>query len=232
MTTDQPLRAHLPAEAPSPSDLKERDRFAALAADSLTTVRASAQAWRNGLAAFITLVTTGVVIKGRDTTAGLGTGWKVLITVLIAGGLALAVVGLWQALAAEAGTGIRLQDLQAIREEYGSLDAYQVILSAQAAKRIQRGRYVVGGALACLLAGIIVTWWAPAQPAAQSAYPEMTHNVISCGTPQTVGDGQVHLSSVRSSEAIPPGPETKLIPAEEPQPRLTITPPQRHEGTV
>jgi hypothetical protein len=82
------------------------------------------------------------------------------------------------------------------------------------------------------LAGIIVTWWAPAQPAAQSAYPEMTHNVISCGTPQTVGDGQVHLSSVRSSEAIPPGPETKSIPAGEPQPRLTITPPQRHEGTV
>ena len=203
MTADPPLRAHLPAEAPSPGDLKERDRFAALAADSLTTVRASAQAWRNGLAAFITLVTTGVVIKGRDTTAGLGPGWKVLITVLIAGGLALAVVGLWQALAAEAGTGIRLQDLPTIRKEYGSLDAYQVILSAEAAKRIQRGRYAVAGALTCLLAGIIVTWWAPAQPTSQSAYLKITHeNVISCGTPQTIGDEQLHLIAYGTGQIV------------------------------
>jgi hypothetical protein len=194
MTTDPPLRARMPTGPPSPGDLKERDRFAALAADSLATVRASAQAWRNGLAAFITLVTTGVVIKGRDTTAGLGTGWKVLITVFVAGGLALAVVGLWQALAAEAGTGTRLLDLEAIRRDHGSLDAYQVTLSANAAKRLQRGRYVVAGALICLLAGVIVTWWAPAQAASSSAYLKITDdNETSCGTPQTVGHEQLHL---------------------------------------
>jgi hypothetical protein len=34
---------------------------------------------------------------------------------LIAGGLALAVVGLWQALIAEAGTGIQIQTLEDIR---------------------------------------------------------------------------------------------------------------------
>jgi hypothetical protein len=36
---------------------------------------------------------------------------------LIAGGLALAVVGLWQALIAEAGTGIQIQTLEDIRAE-------------------------------------------------------------------------------------------------------------------
>jgi hypothetical protein len=160
VTTNPPSGARLPDDPPSPRDLEERDRYAKLTADSLATVRASALAWRNGLAAFITLVTTGVVIKGRDTTANLTTGWRVLITVLIAGGLTLAVVGLWQALAAEAGTGTRTQTLEAIRTDYGTLDAYQVALAANAAERLQRGRYAVVGALICLLAGVIVTWWA------------------------------------------------------------------------
>jgi len=107
MTADLPP-ARRPAAPPSPSDLKERDRYATLTSESLVTVRASAQTWRNGLAAFITLVTTGVVIEGRDNTAGLTAGWRIVVTALIAGGLALAVVGLWQALAAEAGTGIQI----------------------------------------------------------------------------------------------------------------------------
>jgi hypothetical protein len=160
VTTNPPSGARLPADPPSPRDLEERDRYAKLTADSLATVRASAQTWRNGLAAFITLVTTGVVIKGRDTTANLATGWRILVTVLIASGLTLANIGLWQALAAEAGTGTRTQTLEAIRTDYGTLDAYQVALAADAAKRLQRGRYAVVGALICLLAGVIVTWWA------------------------------------------------------------------------
>src|SRR5271165_2340478 len=124
MIADTPSGARLPDNPPSPSELEERDRFDEFSAQSLATVRSSAQTWRNGLAAFITLVTTGVIIKGRDTTAGLATGWKVLITVLIAVGLVLAVVGLWQALAAEAGTGGRPQTLADIRAKYGSLKTY------------------------------------------------------------------------------------------------------------
>ena len=73
--TDGPVqRARKPAAAPSKADLDERDRYARLTAESLGTVRGSAQAWRNGLAAFITLVTAGVVIQGRDTTSGLSGG--------------------------------------------------------------------------------------------------------------------------------------------------------------
>ncbi len=83
--------AHKPAAAPTAADLDERDRYARLTAASAETVRRSAQTWRNGLTAFITLVTTGVVIKGRDTTAGLAAGWRALVSVLIVGGLLLAV---------------------------------------------------------------------------------------------------------------------------------------------
>ncbi|MBV9161691.1 MAG: hypothetical protein JO309_09815 [Pseudonocardiales bacterium] len=49
--------------------LAERDAFTALARQSLPEVRASAETWCNGLTAFLTLVTTTMIIKGRDTTA-------------------------------------------------------------------------------------------------------------------------------------------------------------------
>jgi hypothetical protein len=53
-------RARKPAAPPSKADLAERDRYAKRTAESLDGVRASAQTWRTGLTAFITLVTTGV----------------------------------------------------------------------------------------------------------------------------------------------------------------------------
>ena len=159
-----PPPARLPDSAPTASDLGDRDRYATVTAGSLDAVRASAKAWRNGLAAFLTLVTTGVIIKGRDTAGDLATGWRAVITILIGGGLALAIVGLWQALGAEAGTNVKPEDLDDIRRENTTLDLYLLELARDAARRLQRGRYTVAGALICLLAGVIVTWWAPAQP--------------------------------------------------------------------
>ena len=82
MTAGPEPRARKPAQAPTKADLDERDRYAKLTAGSIETVRGSAQAWRTGLTAFITLVTTGVVIKGRDTTADLASGWRAVVTVL------------------------------------------------------------------------------------------------------------------------------------------------------
>jgi hypothetical protein len=187
-------RARLPSAPLSPRDLEERDRFARLTAGSLATVRASAQTWRNGLAAFITLVTTGIVIKGRDTTTDLPTGWRVLITVLIGGGLALAVIGLWQALAAEAGTDPKTQTLEDIRATHGSLDAYQVTLAANAAHRLQWGRRAVAAALIFFLAGIAVTWWAPSAVPSPPAYITVTYgHAVTCGTPVTGSRGQLRV---------------------------------------
>lgn len=200
MTSDPPPVARKPASAPSKADLEERDRYAQLAAASMETVRASAQTWRTGLTAFITLVTTGVVIKGRDTTAGMAGSWRALVTVLVGGGLLLAVVGLWQALAAEAGTDPKKQTLQDIRTGYGTLDAYQVHLADQAARRLQWGQRAVVAAVVFLLAGIAVTWWAPA--AAAPSHPTYVRVVrgqsVTCGALQSAGAGQLRLT-VRGS---------------------------------
>ncbi|HEY8044963.1 MAG TPA: hypothetical protein VIF35_11905 [Streptosporangiaceae bacterium] len=190
-----PPPPRLPASAPTASDLAERDRYATVTAGSLDAVRASAAAWRNGLAAFLTLVTTGVIIKGRDTAGGLAPGWRAVITILIGGGLALAIVGLWQALGAEAGTNVKPEDLDDIRRENKTLDVYLLGLARGAARKLQWGRYTVAAALICLLAGIIVTWWAPAQPAAPPAYLRVARgSVITCGTPRGTSHGVVRLS--------------------------------------
>jgi hypothetical protein len=148
VTDDAPAyRPRKPSSAPSEGSLAERDAFTALARQSLPEVRASAEAWRNGLTAFLTLVTTGVIIKGRDTTAGLPTSWRVLVTVFIGGGLALAVAGLWRVLAAQAGTRYRLSTREDIRRRYGTVEAYQIAVADRATDDLDVGRRLVVAAL-------------------------------------------------------------------------------------
>jgi hypothetical protein len=187
-TPGQPVRR--PAAAPSKSDLAERDRYAKQAAASLDDVRVSAQTWRTGLTAFITLVTTGVVIKGRDTTA-----------VLIGGGLLLAVIGLWQALAAEAGTDPKTQTLKDIRAAHGTLDAYDVYLAAKASRRLQLGIRAVACAVALLLAGIVATWWAPTATPSPPAHVTVNYRGgVTCGTLQSADGGRLRLTVAGAHE--------------------------------
>ena len=216
MTTSPMPRARKPAQAPSKADLDERDRFAKLTAGSVDTVRSSAQAWRTGLAAFITLVTTGVIIKGPSSIAGIAISWRVAVTVLIGGGLLLAVVGLWLALAAEAGTDPKKQTLQDIRAAYGTLTGYEVYLAAKSADRLQWGRRVVAAAVLLLLAGIGVTWWAPAAAPSVPDYIAVTQgHVITCGTLQKAQAGKLVLSvdGNHNQVVIPFGQITSLTPA-------------------
>jgi hypothetical protein len=203
VTTPAAPRARKPDAPPSKADLAERDRYAKRAAESLDGVRASAQTWRTGLTAFITIVTTGVVITGRTTTADMAPGWRTLVTVLIGGGLLLAVIGLWQALAAEAGTDPKARTLQNIRADYGTLDAYDVHLAETAARRLEWGRRAVAAAVFFLLAGIATTWWAPAAEPAPPAHLKVAHDGVStCGTLKSADGGQVRLTLTGTHEPV------------------------------
>ena len=197
MTTPPPAASpdrHAPP-APTRDELAERDAFTARTTGSLTAVRASAQTWRNGLAAFITLVTTGIVIKGRDTTTGLDTTWRGAITALIAGGLALTVIGLWQALTAEAGTDPEKRTLTDIRATYHTLAAYDIAVASRAARQLRRAKRVVGLAITLLLTGIILTWWAPSAPTTPPAYLKVTHGATTaCGQLQSAGSAAILLA--------------------------------------
>ncbi len=195
----------LPDAPPSRADIDERDRWAKMVAGSTDTVRTSARTWQTALTAFITLVTTAVVIKGPGTTVGLPTAWRVLVTVLFGGGMVLAILGLWQTVTAEAGTRPRNQTLQGIRAEYRTLTSYEVYLAGQAGRRLERGIAAAGIALVLLIAGIVVSWLAPlaSQP---DGYLTVTYEHASaCGVPQASPAGELALAS-------PDGKETVTVP--------------------
>lgn len=196
------VRPRKPQHPPSATDLAERDRFAALAQSSLTTVKSGAEAWRNGLAAFITLVTTGVVIKGRDTTANLDPEWRVAVTLFIGLGLALSLLGLWQALSAQAGTKEGVITLEDIHRRHASVTAYHVALAKTAARRLARARILVAIALVSLLLGIVATWWAPDGTARPPAYLKVTHvGGVTCGELRSADGGTVRLEVAGAHDA-------------------------------
>jgi hypothetical protein len=133
-----------------------------------------AAAWRTGLTALITLVTTGIILKGRTDTTNLTFPWRIAVTLAIGAGLGLAIVGLWHALAAEVGARTRRNTLDDIRARYASVQAYQVGQAAAAGRRLQTARTLVAIALGLLLTGVLLTWWAPVPPTKPPAYLKVT----------------------------------------------------------
>lgn len=158
-----------------------------------------AAAWRSGLTALITLVTTGIIVTGRTATATatatLAVPWRTAVTIAIGTGLALAITGLWQALSAEAGARTRLHTLDDIRARYASVQAYQVGQAAAASRRLQTARTVAAAALGLLLTGVLLTWWAPAAPATPPAYLKVTTSrATACGILDSAGGGTLRLT--------------------------------------
>jgi hypothetical protein len=166
-----------------------------------------ATAWRNGLAALITLVTAGIIITGRTATITLPVPWRIAVTAAIGSGLALAVAGLWLALAAEAGVRIRLQTLDDIRAQYASVQAYFVGQADTAGRRLQTAKTVVGIALGLLFTGVLLTWWAPAATASPPAYLKVTtiDGTTVCGALKSADGGISRLSGAGAHQfaAIP-----------------------------
>ncbi len=163
-------------------------------------------AWRTGLTALITLVTTGIIITGRTATTTLTVPWRIAVTLAIGAGLALAIVGLWHTLAAEVGARTRLRTLDDIRADYASVQAYQVGQAVAAGRRLQAARILVAVALGLLLTGVLLTWWAPAAPTTPPAYLKVTRpGGIVCGILNSADGGTLRLTvaGVHEPVAIP-----------------------------
>jgi len=153
------------------------------------------------MAALITLATAGVFIQGRTATADLTAGWRAAVTALIGGGLVAAVVGLWQALSAEAGTRTATQTLADIHTRHASVLAYQVALAGVAGASLRRARNAVATALGLLLTGVMLTWWAPAAPAEPPAYVVVhTADSTTCGKLSTADGGWLRISVAGAHE--------------------------------
>jgi hypothetical protein len=88
-----------------------------------------------------------------------------------------------------------LQSLEQIRTQHASVQAYQVGLAATAAARLQYARRLVAIALALLLTGVLLTWWAPPAPADPPAYLNITRtNGSACGVLTSADNGNIRLT--------------------------------------
>jgi hypothetical protein len=191
---------------PRPVSAQDREAFDALAREALPAVQKMAAAWRTGLAGLITLVTTGIVLTGRTATTSVTVPWRVGVTVAVGAGLGLAIVGLWQALAAEVGARTTVQSLEDIRSGHASVQAWKVGQAAIAGRRLHKAKALVGVALGLLLCGVLATWWAPPAPQDPPAYLEVVHSDGAvCGVLTSADGGtlRVRVAGTHDLVAIP-----------------------------
>jgi hypothetical protein len=173
-------RYRKPAAAPNASEVADLAEFDRLTQDSLKTVQTSAETWRTGLAALVTLVTTGFFLKGPDTAGDLPSPMRWIVVLLASVGLVLVVAGLHYALRAVAGSPATV-DYATIRATYGSVRAYQVALARQAADDLRMARQLVM-TYALPILGITALLWVVATKPADKAVVEVTANgARTCG---------------------------------------------------
>jgi len=141
---------------PTQGEVEQRDAFGALARTSLERVQASAERWRTGLAALVALVTAGLFAKGPGAAAELPARWRLGLTAGGGVGLALAVIGLWLALAAGAGLP-RRRSLGEIAASNASVLHAEVVEARRAARHLAAARLLLLVSLA-VLGGTGAAW--------------------------------------------------------------------------
>lgn len=149
-----------PNGPPTPSSLAAIDDFNKLVDSSLTDTRAAAEKWRTGLASFVTLVTTALLIKGPQQTTDITTGWRIVITATLGAGVVFALGGLWAALSAAAGIPSTIQ-FDSIIKTFGSVRAFQIAQANSAVRLLKIARRLILVSLTLLFCGMFTWWWAP-----------------------------------------------------------------------
>ncbi len=171
-----------PPAGPTADSVHDRDRWEELTDQSLPSVQAAAEKWRTGLAAFITLVTAGLFVKGPAAASDMTTSWRAVITAFSACGLLSAIAGLWLALQAAAGTPARI-NLSQITAKYGGVRQFEVACALIASGRLRWARALVAIALVLLVSAAITWWWAPPLPPQPPAMVSIdTPSGTVCGT--------------------------------------------------
>jgi hypothetical protein len=153
-----------PPAAPSAGEVANERDFRKLVDGSLEATRKSAEAWRTGAAALVTLLTAGLFIKGPEEASELSTSWRGVLTAAFGIGMICALGGLWEILKAAAGTP-EVSEYDEIVKQYGSIKGAEISAAREAAGQIEMGRNLIITALVALLLGLGLWWWASAEEA-------------------------------------------------------------------
>jgi hypothetical protein len=200
-----PPKYRKPAAGPTAESLADRARWQELSEQSLSSTQAAAEKWRTGLAAFVTLATGGLLLKGPSAASDLTAGWRIALTVLALGGLLAAIAGLWLALQAAAGAPAKL-NLTEVVAGYGGVRQFEVACALAASAQLRLARLLVAGSLLLFVAAIGAWWWAPAaSPQPPGLISITTPRGTVCGT-LISGDGKaftVQLANASGQVQVP-----------------------------
>lgn len=186
--TPAPPRYRKPLAGPTTEDVQDQVRWRQLSEQSLSATQSAAEKWRTGLAAFVTLATGGLLIKGPDAASDITTGWRVALTVFALGGLLAAIAGLWLALQAAAGTPAKL-NLTKVVAVYGGVRQFEVACAQSASNQLRAARLLVAVSLLLFATAIGTWWWAPPPAQAPGLISLTTPAGAVCGTLISGGDG-------------------------------------------
>ena len=200
-----PPKYRKPLAGPTADDVADQVRWRQLSEQSLPATQAAAEKWRTGLAAFVTLATGSLLLKGPEAASSIPAGWRAALTILAFGGLLAAIAGLWLALRAAAGTPAKL-NLTSVIATYGGVRQFEVACARSASAQLRLARLLVAVSL-LLFAGAVGTWWwAPPGPQTPGLISLTTPGGAVCGTlvgadgraftvQRVTGAGQVQVPS-------------------------------------
>lgn len=178
---------------PTPASVAAGIEWDQLTAEGVRATRASANRWRDGLAALITLVTAGLVVSGPANIGGIALEWRVSTLALIIGGLLATVVGLIFALQASAGRP-RAITFEEFADKYGTRLALHAVDVEYARKDLRNAQRLAIPGLFAIILGTGV-WLASPEPAkTPPAYAEVsTQSERICGQLTSGDRGEIVL---------------------------------------
>lgn len=208
-----------PDRPPSEADLEDRRLWDQLSDSSLDSTRAAADKWRAGLAAFITIVTGSLFLKGPEEAAQLTTGWRVFLTLVVGVALFTSVLGLWFALRAAAGSPARLNFTDVVTR-YGGVRQFQLVCADRASEELRKAKLLVIASIVLFAGGALAWWWAPTSATSSTLVRVLYSGHTVCGTlvELTAADLEVSVSSgvdpirVEVSQLSSPNPVTTCSP--------------------
>ena len=207
-----PPKYRKPPAGPTAESLRDRTRWQELSEQSLASTQAAAEKWRTGLAAFVTLATGGLLLKGPGAASDVTTGWRIALTILALGGLLAAIAGLWLALQAAAGMPAKL-NLTEVVANYGGVRQFEVACALAASAQLRLARRVTAGSLLLFVGAIGAWWWAPPKPAQPPALISITTPTGAvCGTLINADEGAftVRWANASGQVRVPFGTATNV----------------------
>ena len=180
-----------PASGPDAGSCARQDEWRALQVDSLKTIRASAEKWRDGLGALVAIVTGGLVISGPDKASDLDRPWQLGVAGGLTLGVLAVVIGLLNTLGVAAGktTTITWPEFLKAGGTRADLEANAAISEA-GTLRVAR-RFAASGIVLILAA--VGAWLIAPAPSDTPQIQITTRTEILCGKLVSGDDGQFVL---------------------------------------